>query len=239
MNPTELVRSLYGLCKFRSFQEQDETLNLLASSLRKHIYNISLDECSQVLSSLCRVGNRNPGLLERIRGRLSIEGVSSCSIHSLVNFMTCFARLGVKSPIKDQLWPTLASEVSNRVNPGMNRADLLSVLTSYSIAHVNRAHDRLFSVVSDQLSCVAIWSLEEVCKYVRACSRAQYRYIPALRICAKSIRYTGLERMERTDILSLSSGLEKLGVEIKEVDEEMNRRLIPISRKYKTWFRSS
>ena len=67
----------------------------------------------------------------------------------------------------------------------------------------------------------------------------QYRDIETLSHCASCLRLMGdfPSALENQDLLNLYSNLDKLGVDMKEINEELNNRGVPVPKqKSPTWF---
>ena len=203
----------------------------------------SLDDCAQILSSLSRVKVKNQALLDRVAGSITPESVGNCATRSLVNLMSAFARFGVKPTKKSNPWTFLADELAGRLEAGepASTSDLLAALTAYSVHFLGRAHAGLFASASSALLRGAPLTMEDACKYVKACSRTQYRNLETLSACASAIRGSQIETATESQLLDLYTGLDKLGVEVKEVDAELLRRgvTIPSPSSGSTWFRQA
>ena len=219
---------------------------MLASQARRRVYELSLQDCSQVLSSLSKMKVKDLALLCRVQERLINEGAETCTPEGVVNLMTAFARFGTRSTSRADVWPVLADELALRITQGsrISRTDQLASLMSYSFSHIGSAHDGLFSAVSQALCAddpSDVLPLSQVIRYVKACSRVQFRAIPTLSMCAQSIRSSqeDMEKLSHQDILELFTGLGKLGVEVKELNTELTRRGISIPESSVTWYRQA
>lgn len=244
LSPGEILSGIYGLAKFHFQDDSGKVLGILASRARRQIYNFSLDDCAQILASLSRVGHKNQALITRVQERIITEGLDGCSSRSVVNLMTAFARFGVASSRKLDAWPLLAETLASRIecdSASLSRSDVLAAIVSYSFPHIGRAHDGLFSAASRFLASQPdSFTLTDVRRYVKAASRCQYRNLDTLASCATWVRadLEGLEKLEKGAFLELFNGLEKLGVEIKEINAELARRGIEVPRSSDpTWFR--
>lgn len=244
MEPRDIVRSIYGLAKFSFNEDKGVVLGMLSAQARRRIYNYSMDDLSQILASLNRVGIKNQPLVAAVVGRVSEDSVRSMSSEALVNLMSGFSRSGVRSTKKQDPWRILGDELAARVHssPGsIRRHDMLSALVSYAYPHINVAHEDLFSRISFSLLLQGeSLSAEEVCRYVLACARTQYRNLEALAFCAQSLRSREgwVVEISNEKLLKLCTGLDKLGVEMKEIDQELVNRGVSVpARNSVTWFK--
>lgn len=239
MGPSDLVNSLYGLGKFHFQQDGGTTAGLLSASVRRHLDACSFDQMSQVLSSLIRLGSTNQPLVSAVVGRVLREPLTCCSFQGLVNLMVAFARFGVR-PIKN-VWGVLADEVCVRLTESSySRSDLLAAIRAYSVMHVGTAHANLFQSVSAALKVGPPLLPEEVCMYVKACSRAQFREVEMLTLCGSSLRQHSFCSLSDSALLELFSGLDKLGVDMDELSGELKNRGVSVPTKsavVSTWLR--
>ncbi len=247
LTPVDSVSAVYGLCKFHFNDDSGRTLGILTSRIRRNLSSYSLSDLSQVISSLARVGVCNKPLVSDIASRISPSELQDLSNQSLSNLMTGLARFGAKSSSKNPVWDILAEEVIRRMeaNSSWLVPDVLATLLAYSSAsHTNRElTDRFFSTVSQYLlSDSIILDQDSVSKYLKACSRVEFRDIELLSKCASSLRQLPefFPQSDTRDLLQIYTNLDKLGVDMKDLEDELRRRniTIPFSRP-STWFPQS
>lgn len=234
MRAHELVNSIYGLGKFYYKESNGRVLGILSAHVRRHIDLYSLDQLSQVLSSLSRVGVVNAPLLSDIvRKLLSRElDVKTCSSRNLVNLMVSFARFGVRPSRKIQVWEYLANEIVFR-SSDITVSDRIAAIYAYSIMHVSSPHIDLFQACVNTNDDVLLLSPSDVCKYIYACSRVQYRDLEFLALFADSIR-ENIGKFTNEQIRKLYVDLDKLGIEVKEISQ---LQTVPLdSTPQTTWY---
>ncbi len=250
LGPEETVRSIYGLCKLNL--KDDKYVGILSSHARRHLGEYTLDACSQMIASLSRAGVKNKPLVHAIVDRILEHPVAldHLSVQSLCNLMTGIARCGVSYPDRGDLWETLAMSLCVKLSANPTHATIhesVCGLLAYSYSNpILNENDALFEQVSESLvtffSSQSELSLADILKYIKACSRVQYRSVDCLRACAQSIRehhLCDLLSMETSDLLGFFANLEKLGVDMSEVSEELreNRNVSVAVKTGETWFR--
>lgn len=220
-------------------------MGILAASARRHIWNYSIDDCAQIVASLAKSKVVNPGFIGRVVDRVSPESVKEASFESLVNMMTGFARFGIRSSPKKDIWGILADELSDRVASSDLKSDcvtdMLNALTAFSYPNVNKPHDALFGIISTRLRDGRLLNPAEVTKYLLACSRVQFRDPEMLSFCGKCLRSSGaIPSMSTEDLLALYTSLDKLGADMPEIAEVLSSRGVRVSASPKptTWFRA-
>jgi hypothetical protein len=247
MDPRDITRSIYGLCKFNYSDDGGVAVGVLSAQARRRIYNYSMDDLSQIAVSVCRVKVKNQPLVKALVSRVSEDSVRDMRSVSIVNLMSAFSRWSVVGGS----WKILADELAQRLAPGssppvLSRDDMLSAIMSYSFPHIGSAHEILFSSVSESLlhpKGREPLSADQVCRYVKACARTQYRNLSTLAYCAQSLRSgegNSIDHhLSNEKVLQLCIGLDKLGAEMKEVDEAILKRglrSLP-QRTGVTWFK--
>jgi len=245
LNPDDLVSVIYGLCKFHFNEDSGKTLGVLTARVRRNLSLYTLTDISQIISSLARVGVCNRPLVSDITPLITPESIEALSNRSLSNLMTGLARFGAKSSPKNPIWDILANEVIRRLQSDSqwSLSDLLATTLAYSVsATPNRdVLDRFFSIVSHHLLSVTL-DLQSVSKYIKACSRVEFRDVETLSHCASSLRQIAEFpfKVDTRDLLQIYTNLDKLGIEMKDLEDELTTRDIAIpSNKSVTWFPAS
>jgi|LauGreDrversion4_2_1035121.scaffolds.fasta_scaffold21296_5 hypothetical protein len=248
LKPADVVSAVYALCKFHFNADSGRSLGILTAHVRRNLESYSLTDISQIVASLARVGVYNRPLLTAIIGQIHIESLRELSNQSLSNLMTGLARFGVTSSPKNPIWTNFAAEVSHRlsVHSEWTNSDLIACVVAYSSAsranHDEIVTNRLFSAVSRAIISESI-DMPCVLKYIKACSRVQFRHVESLAVFAKVLRGTAEfpAQIETQQLLQLYSNLDKLGIDMTDVEEELRGRNIhiPESSKFKTWFTKS
>jgi hypothetical protein len=243
---SDVLSSIYGLSKFRYDDGSDRCIGILSSRARRHLSEYSLAECSQLLSSLSRVGVKNKPLLHSVVDRLLVSPeLRTMSVQCISNMMTGIARCGVSYPHKDELWDILADALADQAAASPDSLhDSIAGLLAYSYANPRTdPNSQLFSSISDILIEASSIDLADIMKYIRACSRVQFRSASALQACAENMRKKfspELLAMDTRDLLSLYTDLDKLGAEMTEVSEELRLRGVTVSdRTGQTWFKKT
>jgi hypothetical protein len=214
-------------------------MGLLTGQARRHIWNYSMNECSQMLSSMARVKVKNPAFVSKVADRVDVDSVKSLSTLSLINLMASFARLGTN---KKGLWQLLSDEVSIRIQSDstISSTDLTMALVGYAYPNISKPHQALFQSVSLQLLERDTLSPDDILRYIKACARVQYRDLETLSHCASCLRRDPsiFPSLSKERLLELDSNLDKLGTEMAEVKQELSRLGFPVKSKVGTpWFR--
>ena len=244
LDPRDLVSAIYGLCKFHFNEDTGRTLGILSSRVRRNLSAYNLDDLSQVISSLARVGVCNRPLVSDVVSLISQSRLTVLSNQSISNLMTGLARFGAKSCPKHPIWETFGEEIVLRLQTDSEWTvpDLLATILAYSSAAFPKRDvtDRLFSSVSHYLLSESI-VLDQagVSKYLKACSRVEFRDVEMLAKCAFSLRHCPefFTLTDTRDLLQIYTNLDKLGVDMKDLEEELRNRNISIpASKPATWF---
>lgn len=246
LEPLHIVKAVYGLGKFHFIEDDGLSLGTLTAQARRRIWNYSIDDCAQMMASLSRVKFRNSPFINRIVDRVDPESIKSASFMSMVNIMTALSRFGVKDKKQNQIWVTLANELTVRLSPE-NRideyrtADICAALLSYSYPNVKKPHPELFGTASECILDRSDMTFSDVLRYIKACARVEFRDLPAMSHCASNLRKLDeFSSRSREELLDLHINLDKLGADIPELKHELEARGIPINRSSDdpTWFRS-
>jgi len=218
-------------------------VGVLTSQAKRNLSDYSISQCSQLLSSISRLGLANRPLLNKVADRLITDPTSLTAIsnQSLTNLMTAFARLGMSNP---SVWENLANQVASRVSAATtdwNSTDLVATVFAYARANPAHVHNPLFSTVSRALLTRADLTFKEVSRFLIACRRVQYRDLDSLSHCAKCLRSDTENfpsKIETADLLELYTNMDKLGVDMLDVNTELIEiRGVSIpSQKSPTWF---
>jgi hypothetical protein len=231
---------VYGLAKFHIKNDEVNTVGILTGHARRYLDDYTLKECSQLLSSLSRLGLVNRPLMLDVSTRVATndDQVLSIDDQSLCNLMTSFARLGMK---RSDVWTKLADQVETRLSKSAKEwspTDMISTVLAYSISHPPSYHEGLFSCVSRAIRDHTL-SMKDLSKYIRACSTVQYRDIETLSHCASCLRkdVDFPSNFPSQELLHIYTNLDKLGVDMKELNEELSARGVSVPKqKSPTWF---
>ena len=240
LSPVQVSHSVYGLCKFHFNEDEGKTLGMLTGEARRRMWEYSIDDLAQILSSLSRVRVKNQGFVTRLVERITPEQLETCTSRSVVNLMTGLSRNGVRSTRRADPWSVLADELTLRVEheSSLSVDDKLAALIAYAYPHVGHAHEGLFSSVSKSLASTL--SREQIFRYVKACARVQHRDVTVLALCASCLRSDPalLSGLPSSDLVELYSGLDKLGAEMKDLTALLENRGVSLPTVVKpTWFR--
>ena len=200
-----------------------------------------------MIVSLARVGVVNRPLVLEVTSRVTPEELATLSNQSLSNLMTGLARFGVKSTSQYPVWKYLSAAVIERLDKptGWTPSDLLATTLAVSVS-VPPQDDLItpyFSRISNWiLSSSASINTDCVTKYIKACSRVEFRDVECLSKCASILRQDDKfpSKYETRDLLQIYSNLDKLGIDMKDLEQELcDKRNVEIPKtKSPTWFPS-
>ena len=246
LEPSHIVKAVYGLGKFHFVEDGGVSLGILTAQARRRIWNYSIDDCAQLISSLSRVKLKNAPFITRVVDRIDDQSIKSSSFIAIVNLMMALSRFGIKDTKQRQVWQILANELTSRLSKIQSldtygTRDICGALLSFSYPNVKKPHQELFQVASECISHRSDMTFSDVLKYIKACARVQFRDIPTLSHCALTLRSLNeFSTRSREDLLDLHTNLDKLGADIAELNQELEARGISINRPVEdpTWFRS-
>lgn len=162
--------------------------------------------------------------------------------------MTGLGRFGVTSTIKNPIWSHFSNEVERRLQVPSEWKNSYLVACALAYSSANRAKqektpNNLFTSISRAIvSESVVLDMPCVLKYIKACSRVEFRDIESLSVCANVLRNTSEfpAQIDTRELLELYTNLDKLGIDMIDVETELRNRKIQIPEsKHKTWFPQS